>query len=181
MANPEADAFSMPPLSPELLERPLDYLVADHDRHRALCVHLRRVAQQEEIDGASARDISRFLKEDLKRHFEDERLSLYPALRSRSADDPEFLQSLQEIEAFHARTAPFVDDLIAQFDRLAGKNRIRLPHELSERLAEYAEREHQSLAFENGVIMVIAGVRLKKSDIEKLRNAMKTRRGLAPP
>ena len=36
--------------------------------------------------------------------------------------------------------------------------------------------EHQNLAFENSVIMVIAEVRLKKADIEKIRAEMKMRR-----
>lgn len=177
MTGPESGRFSVPALPPELLDLPLEYLIADHDRHRAVCAYLRQVARDEKIDGTSAREIARFLRDELKPHFEDERLLLYPTLRSRSADDLDFIRSLQEVEACHTGSEAFIDDLVDRLGSLPAHDLSPISHELSERLTAYVEREHQSLMFENAVIMVIAEVRLRKNDIEKLRIAMKTRRG----
>lgn len=164
-----------------LLEKPLDYLMADHDRQRAVCAYLKQAVRLERIDRASARAISGFLAEDLKQHFDDERLALYPALISRSADDAEFTHSIRHIERVHAGSEGMVDYLIEHLQRLASRNVTHLSPEFSELLLEYARQEQQSLAFENSVILAIAGVRLKKSDLGRISADMKARRGVVAP
>lgn len=178
MAIPEVESLSIPELPNDLLDTPLNYIAADHDRLRSVCAYLKRVAREEAIDAASARRLAVFFRDDVKRHFEDERISLYPALLSRSADDADFIHSIRRIEEFHAESAAFIDDLARRFTELSQGRAVPIPHDLSERIADYAARETQSLAFENSVIMAIAGVRLKKGDIEKMRAGMKARRGL---
>lgn len=180
MTAPESAELLIPELSPDLLERPLEYFIADHDRHRAICTYLKRVAREATIDGASARKLSVFLQGEMKRHFEDERLSLFPALLNRSTDDLDFVQALRKIEDFHTGSEILIDHLAVHFERIAPEGTASLSPALSELLADYAAKEHQNLAFENSVIMVIAGVRLKKGDIEKIRASMKARRGLNP-
>jgi hypothetical protein len=181
MATPEIESLSIPALPDDLLETPLHYIAADHDRLRAVCAYLKRAAREGIIDGASAQRLAAFFRDDVKRHFEDERISLYPALLSRSADDAEFVQSIRKVEAFHAASAMFIDYLATHLAEIPHKDATRLPPEFSELIADYAEREYQSLAFENSVIMSIAGVRHKKGDVERMRVGMKARRGLPGP
>lgn len=178
MTAPDSAALLIPELPQDLLERPLEYIIADHDRHRAVCAYLKRVVRQEAIDGASARILSAFLRGAVKRHFEDEKLSLFPALLARSGDDLDFVHSLQKIEDFHAGSEILIDHLVERLERIPSEGSTQLAPELAGLLADYAAQEHQNLAFENSVIMVIAGVRLKKGDIEKIRTGMKARRGL---
>ncbi|OYU46902.1 MAG: hypothetical protein CFE31_19300 [Rhizobiales bacterium PAR1] len=173
--------IALPALSPDLLERPLDYFMADHDRQRAVCAYLKQAVRLERIDRVSARAISGFLAGDLKQHFDDERLSLYPALLSRSTDDVEFSLSIRHIERLHAGSEGMVDYLIEHLQRLAKRNVTHLSPEFSELLLEYARQEQQSLAFENSVILAIAGVRLKKSDLGRISADMKARRGMVVP
>ncbi len=61
---------------------------------------------------------------------------------------------------------------------MSAKKRVRMSGELSDLISEYAKKEHENLAYENAVIMSIAEVRLKKSDIAKIRMSMKLRRGV---
>lgn len=179
LSTPKLTPIALPALSPSLLERPLDYLMADHDRQRAVCAYLKQAVRLERIDRASAHAISGFLAEDLKQHFDDERLSLYPALISRSMDDAEFSHSIRHIERLHAGSEGMVDYLTEHLKRLANRNVTQLSPEFSELLLEYARQEQQSLAFENSVILAIAGVRLKKSDLGRISADMKARRGMA--
>lgn len=176
MTAPDIEVLSIPLLSQDLLERPLEYIIAEHDRHRTVCAYLKRVTQADVIDGASAHTLSTFLRDDIKRHFEDERLSLFPALFSRSGGDLDFIQSLHKIEACHADSEIFIDQLADALDQISPGTSTPLSPDFSRLLMEYAALEHQNLAFENSVIMVIAEVRLKKADIEKIRAEMKMRR-----
>lgn len=184
MTTTEIEPFPIPTLPVELLETPLDYIVADHDRHRALCGYLKRVARRHRIDGESASGIARFFREDLKHHFEDERLSLFPVLRQRSSEDEEFIRSIRQIEQGHAKSEAMIEEISGAMARIAmakiaSEPEAEIAEDLSGLLETYIGMEEASLAFENSVIMVIAEVRLKKSDIDRMRTGMKARRGVA--
>jgi hypothetical protein len=178
MAKAESAVHVIPTLPASLLEKPLAYLAADHDRHRSVCAYLAEAASAEIIDGQSARRISRFLQDELHHHFEDERLSLYPPLCQRSAGDHDFVRTIRRVEEAHAISERAIDIIARQLEQLPGKAATQIPHGLCTMLSDYARREAENLAFENAVIRVIAEVRLKKSDIDKIRVGMKARRGI---
>jgi hypothetical protein len=180
-ASSDDTRFVVPVLPAGLLDKPLDYIVADHDRHRAVCAYLKRVARWGAIDRASALDIAEFLNEDFRLHLLDESVSLYPALCRRSPDDTEFVRSIRTMEEFHSRSNETLKTLVPELRGLGAGASARISSEFSAALLDYARSEDQSLAFENAVIMVIAGVRLKKNDIEAIRTEMKRRRGMAAP
>jgi hypothetical protein len=179
MPHPEAPGHAIPALPESLLDEPLAYLAADHDRHRSICVYLAEAATAEAIDGASARDISRFLKQELHWHFEDERLSLHPPLCQRSADDQEFIAAIRRIEEAHAASEQAIGAISTELDRLPVRSTVAIPAALCVLLRDFARREAENLAFENAVIRVIAEVRLKRGDLDKMRASMKARRGSA--
>lgn len=178
MPTSDVEIFSLPSLSRDLLDEPLAYFAAEHERHRAVYAFLKRASHHGMIGISSALSISGFLRDELRLHFEDERLSLHPALRSRSVSDSDFIQSIQRIEQLHANSEVLAKRIGGELENMSAKNMVRMSQEFSELLADYARKEHENLVFESAVIMAIAEVRLKKADIAKIRTSMKLRRGV---
>ena len=176
MAEREPHAFRVPGVSAALLERPIDYLLAEHERHRALCLFLKETARSGHIDRESATNAARFLETDLKRHFDDERLLFYPALVQRSNRDTEFVLAIRNVERVHAGTEGLIDHLIDLLEGMADSETGILPDALQEIFDEYAAQELRVLAYENSVIMSIAGVRLRRGDLAKIGEGLKARR-----
>lgn len=176
--NIEQESFSVPPLPAELLERPLDYLAADHERHRAVCAFLKRVVREGAIQGTSAGAIAGFLNTEFPLHLADEHDALYPALVRRSRDDVEFVAALQRIAAAHDAAVTSLSPLVSGLKAVSTLPAARLSPQLAQALEEYVREEEKRLAFENAVILRIADVRLRKSDIEAIRGDMKARRGV---
>jgi acyl-homoserine lactone acylase PvdQ len=179
MPTAENTPLVVPVLAQALLARPLEYIAADHERHRAVCEYLAKAAEAAAIDSVSAKRIARFLTDDLHHHFEDERLSLHPLLRQRSLGDDDFIHALLRIEEAHAISETAIDDISAELTHLSHQPTARLSDKFCASLREYALRERENLAFENAVIRVISEVRLKKSDIGRMSAEMKLRRGAA--
>lgn len=175
----EQETFSVPSLPAELLERPLDYLAADHERHRAVCAFLRRVVKDGAIQGASAGAVAGFLNKEFPLHLADEHDALYPALVRRSRDDMEFVAALQRVAAAHDAAVASLSPVVSGLKAVSSLPAARLSPQLAQALDDYVREEEKRLAFENAVILRIADVRLRKSDIEAIRGDMKARRGIA--
>lgn len=178
MSKAEPAGFSVPSLPAELLDRPLDYLAADHERHRAVCAFLRRVLREGEIQGASASAVAAFLNKEFPLHLADEHEALYPALVRRSRDDVEFVAALQRIATAHDAAGAGLAELVSALKAVSTLPAARLSSHLARVLEDYVREEEKRLAFENGVILRIADVRLRRSDIESIRRDMQTRRGM---
>lgn len=172
------EAFSIPALPAELLDRPLDYLAADHERHRAVCAFLKRVVREGAIRGASAGAVAGFLNKEFPLHLADEHDALYPALVKRSRDDEDFVAALQRIAAAQDAAVASLTPVVSGLKAVSALPAARLTPQLAQALDEYVREEEQRLAFENAVILRIADVRLRKSDIEAIRGDMKARRGV---
>ena len=147
MQTPDVETFELPLLSRDLLDDPLAFVAAEHDRHRAVLAFLKRASLQGIISTSSALSISEFLRVELKGHFEDERLSLHPALCSRSLSDYDFIKSIQRIEKFHADSEIVADQIGEELADMSAKKRVRMSGELSDLISEYAKKEHENLQF----------------------------------
>lgn len=175
----EPEAFFIPPLPADLLERPLDYLAADHDRHRAVCAFLKRVVREGAIQGTSAGAVAGFLREEFPLHLADEHDALYPALVKRSRDDVEFVAALERIAAAHDAAVASLSSVVSGLKAVSTLPSARLSSHLAQALENYVREEEKRLAFESAVILRIADVRLRKSDIDAIRGDMKARRGVS--
>lgn len=83
-----------------LLAEPLDFLIAEHARQRALLGHVERLARQSRgtTQAAIARVLVAWLDRELPLHLADERLSLVPRLGADAAP---------AVAALDAATIPF--------------------------------------------------------------------------
>lgn len=165
------------PLAPHLLSSPLEYLYADHLRQRSVCAILRRIAAEGRVAAHEAAALASFLERDLILHHEDEERGLFPLIIKRSAGEDRLEADLARLAQDHKRVRP-------QIMRLADI----LTHAAPEIGAAdaplftgFAAHELRHLAFESGVVLPIARVRLTRKDITELSRDMRARRGIAGP
>jgi hemerythrin-like domain-containing protein len=168
-------------LPPELVAEPLDYILADHVRQRAVCTLLRGFVAAKRARAEDARLVLDYLTHDLKLHHADEEKDLFPMLRRRALPEDELDKVLDRLAEDHRRSEVLIDDIMRHLSQAAVNGEIPLRAPAREALEAYAAAEHRHLAIENAVVMTIAGVRLHRSDLKALARNMAARRGLADP
>ena len=191
MARPRADRLSRrespaprppgplpPPLPATLLERPLDYLLAEHHRHRSYLAGLRYAATLAEIPRDQAARLHRFLASELPLHWADEEQDLFPVLRRLALPEDGLAEVLARLSEDHAMSEALVRTIDHGLSALLDADRDPLPLErrLCGLMLTYTASETRHLAVENAVVLAIAGVRLRKAELHGLSAAMKARR-----
>lgn len=178
MATAETGNVSLPPIADSLLDTPLAYILAVHDRHRAICAYLVHLARAKRVENADADMLIDYFDRELPLHHADEIQAFCPALRRRSLADKEFITSIDRLEAHHAASSAMAKEITDGFRKIVKDTPARFSGHFAEKLQQYAENEHRSLAYENAVILAIAEVRLKKADVLAISQDMKNRRGI---
>ena len=83
MAQPPATEIES--LPPELVHEPLNWLFAEHYRHRQLCKIIEHIARSEAFDADRIVAALRFLRQDMPLHVLDEEEDLFPLMRRRAS------------------------------------------------------------------------------------------------
>lgn len=167
-----------PPLPATLLKRPLDFLLAEHHRHRSYLAGMRYAATLAEIPRDQAACFHRFLASELPLHRADEEQDLFPILRRLALPEDGLAEVLARLSEDHAMR----EALVRTIDRglsavlCEGPDPIPLERRLCGLMLTYAAMEARHLAVENAVVLAIAGVRLRKVELQALSAAMKARR-----
>lgn len=165
-------------LPASLLDSPLDYILADHDRHRGICQRLREIARLGHIQGDEVASLSTYLTTGLTQHHDDEDEILFPALRRRALPEDELESVLSRLEDDHQRSHALVKSILDFFESAGPAQNVPVPQHLIAVILRYSAREYRHLAIENAVVMTIAQVRLTKSDLAAMSRQMKARRGM---
>lgn len=163
----------------DLLDRPLDYFLADNYRRRALCAALRAVLAAKAMSRADALRLADFLARDVELRSRDEEEDLFPALRRRAkrGDDLEpLLQRLADEGAPPARLRKALERALAE-----PGDALRLRKPLADEIRAFVDRELRRVAIENGIVLAIAGLRLQPADLAAIGAGMKGRRGGGKP
>ena len=174
--SPEA-ALKLEPLPIALLAEPLDYLFADHFRHRLVTAALRRFSADRCAPRAEADQVAAFLDRDLALHHLDEEEDLFPALRQRAAPQDNLGLILARLVDDHRQSVPLVEAIVAALSRRAAEDPVRIARADRETMQAFARLEQHHLAIENGIVLVIARKRLTASDLAGISRSMKSRRG----
>jgi len=176
MTSPAArPAETLESLPTGLLHRPLDYIQADHHRHRVLCRLAERLAAVREPAPELARHVAHFLLHDMALHLVDEEQDLFPLLRRRAEPADDIDEILGRLSAEHAAEELQSQGLAAALQQSAG-----LPDApTAAGLVAYAQAERAHLALENAVVMPLARLRLREADLRALSLRMAARRGIA--
>jgi hypothetical protein len=187
MTRPEPEDTNRPDHAPppiveaiplSLIDRPLDYILADHYRMRSVCGALRRFAQTGQATRIEADRVSAFLEQDLPLHHDDEDQDLFPAVRRRALPEDDLGSALARLSADHRLADPMVDTIIATLGATGNAAIVTLERPVQELMRAYAASEHRHLAIENGIVMAIARIRLKPADLKAISRGMKHRRGV---
>lgn len=160
------------------LDGPLEYIFVDHQRHRVACAALRGFAELRQAERAEADQMIAFLSADMPLHHEDEEADLYPALRRRAAPADELGPVLARLIQDHRNGERMADTVVDALGLRPAEDPVRIDLATVELMQAYAALEDRHLAIENAVVLAIARIRLKRSDLRAVSRGMKARRGI---
>lgn len=167
------------PLPPGLAHEPLNWLFAEHYRHRQLCRLIERVGTATILLREEAEEILTFLEQDMALHVIDEEEDLFPLLRRRCLPEDELDPLLGSLSAEH-RVDLDQTRLLGELLRRALIDGQPPGHDLETRrlFTEFALHERRHIALENAVVLPIARLRLTPHDLRALAARMAARRGV---
>jgi hemerythrin-like domain-containing protein len=170
------------PLDLRLIARPLDFLLAEHYRLRAVLAQLDWLARGSVGDGRRkmARALARYFAEDYALHTADEESDFFPLLRARCADDEAFLATLDTLTAEHGADDARLAEVVAKLKNLADSPaRIDIPPEFAAEARTVIEALRRHIAWENAVLLPVARTRLQSADLRRLAQKLAARRGVS--
>jgi hemerythrin-like domain-containing protein len=175
---PNLDEALSGPAPLNLLGQPLDFILAEHHRHRSFCARLRQSAEMRQISRVDADRIVAYLTQDIELHHADEDEDLFPALRKRALPEDDLGAVLARLGEDHRRGAAMIEAIVDALSLNPAADIVRIDTRTAEIMQVYAASEHRHLAVENAVVLAIAGVRLHRSDLSRISRNMKARRGV---
>ncbi|MBY0565468.1 MAG: hemerythrin domain-containing protein [Hyphomonadaceae bacterium] len=164
---------------PALLKEPLEFLFAEHYRHRHMCKVLEYLSIASGFEAGLIASTDDFIRYDLALHVIDEEEDLFPLLRRRCSEEDDIEDVLGRLSADHAldqALAKTVRTLFAQSleARVAPSAVAGGP----QALLQLARQEKSHMALENAVVMPLARRRLTSDDLEALSLRLAARRGV---
>lgn len=172
------DSCIPPPPALGQLDQPLEYLFVDHQRHRAACLALRGFADLRLAERVEADQMIAYLSADMPLHHEDEEADLYPALRRRAEPTDELGPVLARLIQDHRNGERMADSVVDALGARPAEDPVHIDVATVELMQAYAALEGRHLAIENAVVLSIARIRLKRSDLRAVSRGMKARRGV---
>jgi hemerythrin-like domain-containing protein len=174
------DVGSLEPLPGVLLDDPLQYLIAEHVRQRAVCAVLRNCVSQRSVARTVAGRVAEILAVDVPLHHDDEECDLFQALTRRARPEDDLAEVIARLIADHAQSKPLRSAIVRALTTGVAHDapNFSIAPQDAAPMAAYAEREHRHLAIENGIVLAIARKRLNTADLRAISRTMKARRGL---
>ena len=172
------DSCIPPPQALALLDQPLEYMFADHQRHRAACLALRGFADLRQVERVEADQVIAYLSADMPLHHEDEEADLFPALRRRAEATDDLGPVLARLIQDHRNGERMADSVVDALGARPAEDPVRIDLATVELMQAYVALEDRHLAIENSVVLAIARIRLKRSDLRAVSRGMKARRGV---
>ena len=161
-----------------LLKKPLEFILADHHRQRALCQALDRLADAAALAPGLAREVVDFIESDMPIHVIDEEEDLFPLLRRRATPEDNVERVLGLLSREHAEDDRLADIIVEGLRRSCAAGDTELATKLREALRSFAHRQRRHLAVENAIVMPLAEARLTEKDRDGLARRMAARRGI---
>ncbi|MDP3370738.1 MAG: hemerythrin domain-containing protein [Brevundimonas sp.] len=167
------------PLPAGLVHEPLNWLFAEHYRHRQLCQLIERVGTATLLLDEEAEEILAFLRHDMPLHVIDEEDDLFPLLRRRCQPADELDAVLGALAAEHRDDLEHARALIAVLQQALIDGQAP-GHDLETRrlFTDFALHERRHIALENAVVLPIARLRLTTVDLRSLSTRLAARRGV---
>jgi hemerythrin-like domain-containing protein len=145
-----------------------------------VCAALQEFAIKGVASRVEAGTVSSFLMHDRTLHHLDEEEDLFPAMRRRALAEDDLDALLIRLRKDHRRSDILAERIVTTLSAYPDRDHIPISTAEAELMSAYANSEHRHLAIENGVLLVIAQIRLNRKDLQKMAEGMKTRRGMHP-
>jgi hemerythrin-like domain-containing protein len=159
--------------SPSLLESPIDFLFAEHNRQRQAANALHLVADGE-VNDAGVKKLIAFLQTDFAIHVADEELCFFPLLQQHCLPEDNIGKLIERLAEEHKKDEATVSRTTAVLrGLLAGE---KLNSDIIRAIRSFAEHVLQHLALENAILLPIARARLNEAALHTLSGMMKERR-----
>lgn len=165
----------------ETFAEPLDALLAEHFRQRAMCDLLDRLAENPSAPRSAdlARIVLGYLCEQLPLHVLDEERDLFQLLRDRSLAAEAIEEAFAQLHREHVEEERVSSVVIAGLERMAGESKPDDPEEFANAARAFAAAQRRHVAYENSSILPLARTRLTRKDLARLRRRMVARRRFA--
>lgn len=176
------DSSDEPRARPEQFLYPLEFLFAEHDRQRVLCVALERLADDPEAADAreNAAAILAYLENDLPEHLADEE-DLFPLLERRSQPDDQVEAVLDQLRHEHEADGDYAHRVMVPLKDLAAGHPLADTSAFVHDARTFSILQRRHLAWENGTLLPLARKRLSRQDLAGLGRKMAARRGISYP
>jgi len=174
----EPSVQALEPVSLAPLDDPLEFMLLQQVRQRALCVIMRQAAEQKSIGTYAAKCIASILEQDIALHRSDEDFDLFPALRRRGTAEDGLTDLINDLQESGANLKQVEIELIQVLSAPGSNDVIRISPRDATLMVSYALGQQRRLAVEHGILMVIARKRLTAKDLQAMSASMKKRRGI---
>ena len=166
------------PMPDDLIHEPLEWLFAEHYRHRQLWGVIERIAASTVLLREEVAEVLNFLRLDLPLHMIDEEEDLFPLLRRRCEPADEVEKVLGVLSLEHSADIDAAERVGGHLERaLATGVAPGLDPAARKALTDFVMQEKRHIALENGVVLPIARLRLEPADLRTLSRRLAARRG----
>ena len=161
----------------------LEFILAEHQNHRAMCKSLERLAAARDFDPVPVTTLADFIRFDLTLHVIDEEEDFFPLLRERCLPEDGVSAVLDQMTNEHAEDkalSVLVRDVLSAC--LIERKPPCAIEGGAEVLLSFARHEKRHMILENAVLVPLARRRLTPEDIAALgaRFAARRRRHATP-
>lgn len=161
-----------------LIHEPLNWLFAEHYRHRQLCKLIDALATSAAYNDEGMAEVIGFLQHDMPLHVLDEEEDLFPLLRRRAAPEDDLEHVLGVLSGEHNSDVDRVSGLLSGLLKAQAERKApSLIPGLRVLMADFAAHERKHIALENAVVLPIARMRLQSCDLQALSARLAARRG----
>lgn len=153
--------------------QPIDFMLDEHMRQRALCGLLDDMALAGRLDTDAVAAAVDFLNADFGLHVLDEEEDLFPLLRQRLPADERLSDVLDQLSAEHTHDR---DVAYAVTEGLQKASKGDAPAGFFDLLRAFAASERRHMIVENAIVMPLARASLRADDLAALGRNMAARR-----
>lgn len=171
------------PLPAQTGDDPLDVILGDHYRMRAmlnLIQHLARNRMTPRVREILARVVLSFLQLDYERHLLDEEKCLFPLLEQRLTPSDLLDPSLRQLTAEHGESRETAAYLADEASRLQRFPKLLPSRRFRESAEAFALAKQRHIAIENALVIPLARERLARRELQALARGLAANRALRP-
>ncbi len=171
--RPCIDIWQIDQMSVGLMDEPLKFLFAEHQRQRQASFILDAIAGGA-FDDDGVRNLVKFLDQDFVDHVADEEIIFFPLLKKQCQPEDKIEDLLSRLADEHREDELVGDHVVDSLRNLLSGRQLTASDK--KRLTIFAKHIRQHLAIENAILLPIARVRIDTDSLMFVSEMLKERR-----